>query len=264
MRRSPRPGTFRPRREPPPFRHVAVRRVANVTPRLRRVTLAGRDLAGFAVEQAAASVRLLLPSPDAGELVVPEWNGNEFLLPDGSRPVIRTFTPRRMDPDALELDVEIVLHGGGAASGWAREARPGAPAAVSGPGRGYEADPRAPGFLLAGDETAVPAVSQLLEVLPEDRPVRVIVEVAAPEARTALPDHPGSSVDWHDLPRGGAPGDAMVEAVRRADFEPGTRLWVAGEAAAMQRIRRHLFEEREVPRAEATVRGYWKHGREGT
>jgi NADPH-dependent ferric siderophore reductase len=40
-------------------------------------------------------------------------------------------------------------------------------------------------------------------------------------------------------------------------------VWAAGEAAAMQRIRRHLFDEREVPRAQATVRGYWKHGRRG-
>jgi NADPH-dependent ferric siderophore reductase len=30
-----------------------------------------------------------------------------------------------------------------------------------------------------------------------------------------------------------------------------------------QRIRRHLFEERGLPRPQATVRGYWKHGRAG-
>jgi NADPH-dependent ferric siderophore reductase len=40
-------------------------------------------------------------------------------------------------------------------------------------------------------------------------------------------------------------------------------LWVAGEAAAMQRIRRHLFENRGLPRAHTWVRGYWKHGRSG-
>jgi NADPH-dependent ferric siderophore reductase len=40
-------------------------------------------------------------------------------------------------------------------------------------------------------------------------------------------------------------------------------VWVAGEAAAMQRIRRHLFEDRGLSRAQASVRGYWKHGRGG-
>jgi NADPH-dependent ferric siderophore reductase len=38
-------------------------------------------------------------------------------------------------------------------------------------------------------------------------------------------------------------------------------VWAAGEAAAVQRIRSHLFVDRGLPRAHATVRGYWKHGR---
>jgi NADPH-dependent ferric siderophore reductase len=40
-------------------------------------------------------------------------------------------------------------------------------------------------------------------------------------------------------------------------------VWVAGEAAAVQRIRRHLFAERGLTRAQAVVRGYWKQGRSG-
>src|SRR5713226_3788182 len=106
------------RREPPRFRRAAVRRVEHSSPRLVRVTLAGPDLGGLTIEHPAASVRLLLPSPGAHELVIPSWNGNEFLLPDGRRPTIRTLTPRRVDPEAFELDVEIVVHGGGVASEW--------------------------------------------------------------------------------------------------------------------------------------------------
>jgi NADPH-dependent ferric siderophore reductase len=228
-----------------------------------RVTLAGAELEGLTVEQPAASVRVLLPSRGADELVVPTWNGNEFLLPDGRRPAIRTFTPRRVDGEALELDVEIVVHGGGAASEWAETARPGAPAAVSGPGRGYVVAEDASSFLLAGDETAIPAISQLLEVLPAEAAVQVHIEVAHPDGRQGLPHHPGGTVSWWDLADGAPPGDALVGAVAGADLAEGTRVWVAGEAAAVQRIRRHLFEEREVPRARATVRGYWKHGRTG-
>lgn len=230
---------------------------------MARVTLAGPELEGFTVEQPAASVRVLLPGDGAHELVLPVWNGNEFLLPDGRRPTIRTFTPRRVDAEAGELDVEIVLHDDGAASRWARAAAPGSAAAVSGPGRGYAIDCDAPAFLLAGDETAIPAISQLLEVLPEDRPVHVCIEVARPDARCALPGHPGATLEWHDLAAGHAAGDALFAAVRDADIPDGCRVWVAGEAAAVQRIRRHLFDERGIPRAQATVRGYWKHGRAG-
>lgn len=260
---TPRPATTRTRREPPPFRRVSVHRVTRVSPRLVRVTFAGPDLVGLAIEDPAASVRLLLPSPGADDLVVPGWNGNEFLLADGRRPTIRTFTPRHLDPGALELDLEIVVHGTGIASEWAAAASAGDVAAISGPGRGYAIDRDAPAFLLAGDETAIPAVSQLLEALPRDRPVQVHLEVAQPDARCPLPDHPHATVGWHDLPPGAPPGDALVAAVRDTELPPGIRVWAAGEAAAVQRIRHHLFQDRALPRGQASVRGYWKHGRSG-
>jgi NADPH-dependent ferric siderophore reductase len=257
------PTHARVRREPPRFRQAEVRRIEHLTPRMVRVTLAGRELAGLQVDQPAASVRLLFPPPGHAELVVPIWNGNEFLMADGQRPTIRTFTPLRADADAGVLDVEIVVHAGGAASAWAAGARTGSPVAVSGPGRGYVVDGGAPAFVLVGDETALPAIGQLLTVLPADSPAQVHVEVAQPEARLVLPDHPAATVAWWDLPPDASPGDALVAAVQGADIPAGARVWAAGEAAAVQRIRRHLFEDRGVPRALTSVRGYWKHGRAG-
>ncbi len=225
---------------------------------MTRLTLGGAELEGFSVSDPGASVRLLIPSPGTDELVIPQWNGNEFLLSGGVRPIIRTFTPRYFRPDDLELDLDIVLHWGGAVSGWVAGAGPGDPAAVSGPGRGYEIDPGAPSFLLAGDETAVPAVAQLLESIPTDIPVRVLIELTDPAARLELPQHPLASVDWLDLPGGSAPGAALVPAVAAAGLDEGVRIWVAGEAAAMHKIRQYLFKERGLPRSHATVRGYWK------
>jgi NADPH-dependent ferric siderophore reductase len=253
---------LRVRREPPRFRRVVVRRTVSVTPRLLRVTLGGPELEGFRVDLPAASVRALLPAPGSAELVLPTWNGNEFLLPDGSRPVIRTLTPRRVDADALELDVEVVVHPDGIASAWAARAAAGAGAAISGPGRGYVIAPDAPAFLLGGDETAIPAICQLLEALPAV-PVQVHIEIASADARLPLPAHPTAAVAWSERAPSAPSGDALLAAVRGAELVPGTRVWVAGEAASMQRIRRHLFDERGLPRAQTTVRGYWKHGRAG-
>jgi NADPH-dependent ferric siderophore reductase len=158
--------------------------------------------------------------------------------------------------------VDIVIHRSGAASSWVQVARPGDQAAVSGPARGYTVDPDAAAFFLAGDETALPAIGQLLEVLPAATPVHAIVEIAAAEARLALPDRPGCTVQWLDQAPGGPPGAALVAAVRAAELGPDTAVWVAGEAAAVQRVRRHLFEDRGFPRTRATIRGYWKHGRD--
>jgi NADPH-dependent ferric siderophore reductase len=223
-----------------------------------RITLGGSELDGFVVEEPAASVRVLLPSPGTDDLVMPAWNGNEFLLPDGARPIIRTFTPRPVDAGD-ELDVDVVLHGEGAASWWAPPARPGAPAALSGPGRGYAVDADAPAYLVAGDETAIPAITQVLAALPTAMPVELHVEVAHDDARQPL----GRDAQWHVRRDGARTGDALVAAVEHADLAPETRVWAAGEAAAVQRIRRHLFEERGFPRSHTSVRGYWKYGRAG-
>jgi len=250
--------SMRTRREPPPFRQVAVVGVENPTPRVVRVILDGPELGDLIVAEPAASVRLLLPSPGASEVVIPIWNGNEFLLPGGQRPTIRTFTPIRGPGSNSELALDIVAHGSGAASDWATAAVVGVRAAVSGPGRGYLSDPDASSFLLIGDETAVPAISQLVAALPSGRAQRIGIEVASPEAIRTLPDRAEALVEWCVLPDGALPGEAQFDYVRTVDLGPGVRIWAAGEAAAMQRIRRHLFDERGVDRSNTMIRGYWK------
>jgi NADPH-dependent ferric siderophore reductase len=240
---------------------LTVLRKERLSSRMIRVTFGGEDLRDLAIDEPAASVRLLIPTPGDRELEIPEWNGNEFLKADGTRPLIRTFTPRRFDAAALELDLDMVIHDGGAASSWATAATPGAEAAVSGPGRGYQPSPDATAFVLAGDETAIPAISQLLESLDPAASIQVHIEIAASDAQLPLPNHPAATVAWHMLPHGAPPGGALVTAIEQADFSSQARVWCAGEAAAMHAVRNHLFKERGLARSQATVRGYWKAGR---
>jgi NADPH-dependent ferric siderophore reductase len=84
------------------------------------------------------------------------------------------------------------------------------------------------------------------------------IEVTSPEAIRDLPGRPTTHVDWRVLPEGAPPGTAQFEYVRSATVEPEARIWAAGEAAAMQRIRRHLFDDRGVDRSHTMIRGYWK------
>jgi NADPH-dependent ferric siderophore reductase len=228
---------------------------------MTRVTFIGPQLKGFTVEHPAASVRLLLPQPGERDVVIPTWAGNEFLLPGGRRATIRTFTPLRFDAEALELNLDVVIHGEGAMFDWLGAASVNDPAAISGPGRGYAIDESASDFLLAGDETAIPAISQLTECLPSDAAVRVIIEVGHRGAELPLPNHPKVTVDWQLREANSAAGSALVPAVRSAAIDAETRVWAAGEAAAMHQIRTHLFKDLGMPRSMATVRGYWKHGR---
>ena len=221
-----------------------------------RITFAGDELRGLEITEPAASVRLLLPHPDE-DLTMPTWNGNEFLRDDGSRPIIRTFTPRRLDPDRLTLDLDLVLHPAGQASAWALGATSGAEAAISGPGRGYQIDPTADDFLIVGDESAIPAISQLVESVGPNADLRVHIEVDDEFGRVGIPGHSHLQLAWHEL-GGRARGSLMVEAIAGEQIDEATAIWCAGQAAAMQQIRKHLFKERGVARSNATVRGYWK------
>lgn len=237
---------------------MRVASIGELSPWMARVVLHGEDLDGFSIDAPASSVRLLLPPPGRKEIVMPEWTGNQFELPDGSRAPIRTFTPRLFDDRHLELTIDVVLHERGAASDWVRGATVGAETAVSGPGRSEPLDPHARAHLLAGDETAIPAIGQLLEAIPEDQAVDVHVEIGHTDARVELPVHPRASVTWHDTQAD--PDDTMVAAVKAVDDLPDA-VWIAGEAAAVQRLRRYLFDERGRSRSGVTARGYWKRGR---
>lgn len=247
---------LRVRKPPPPFRIVRVVERVELSPRLVRLTVDG--LSGFELAQPAASVRVVVPWP--GErLEVPEWNGNEFLLADDRRPALRTFTPLRADAAAGRLDLEIVRHEGGAVSGWAETAEAGSEAAISGPGAGYDYPDGAERLLVLADETALPAVTQLIEMAPDGLALDVHVEVIAEHATIALPERPGTDVRWHVTAAGERPGGRLVALVQALDELPGTtHIWAAGEASAVQAIRNHLFKVLGVERQRATVRGYWK------
>ena len=252
------------RAEPPPFRRCQVVEVEDRTPRLRRLVLAGDALDGLVIDEPAASVRLLVPGADG--LAWPTWTGNQFELADGRRAPIRTFTPSVWDPGARRLTIDVVIAHPGVASDWAAGVDVGgatAEVAVSGPGRGDPIDPSADGYLLAGDEAALPAIEQLLAHLPSDMAATVHIEIGDASAEVPLAVGEQVRVHWHVTDPDDPPGTAFANAVEAcAELPDG--VWVAGEAAAVQRVRKQLFDVRGRDRGSVTVRGYWKHGRAAT
>lgn len=150
----------------PYFREMHVVRSFDVTPHMRRVTLSGENLARFATD--GLHVRLLFPKdrsfeptwPVTGEDGRPRW-------PDGdARPDVRAYTIRRIDVTAGEVDIDFVMHEGACMAGarFASEVLPGDLVGMTGPGGGSTAE--ADWYLLAGDETALPAISRIVEMLP--------------------------------------------------------------------------------------------------
>lgn len=249
------------RKAPPPFEEVTVVERAELSPRMLRVTLEGDVFRRIEIDQPAMSIRFVVPWPGES-LELPEWNGNEFLLADGRRPALRTFTPLRHDVDRGRLDLEIVRHDGGAVSGWAETVGQGSTAAFSGPGAGYDFPQDAARLLVVGDETAMPAIRQLIEMAPDGIALDVHVETVTPEARPDLEARDVDDVTWYDTPSGALPGGALVAYVEALTSLPATtHVWAAGEASSVQRIRNHLFKTLGIERSRGTVRGYWKPAR---
>ncbi len=223
---------------------------------MMRATFSGPALDGFAITEAASSVRLVVAWP-GDHFEIPEWTGNEFLLADGRRPALRTFTPVEFRPDSFELDIDIVRHPGGAISDWVESAHPGDRAAISGPAKGHPGDASGSRCLILGDETAIPAIRQVLAGMPGLVPAEVHIEIMSADAELEIPARSNTRVFWH-IGVVSQPGATMVAAARNAEIDDETRVWAAGEAAAIQAIRRHLTEECGLPRSSFVARGYWK------
>ena len=100
-------------------------------------------------------------------------------------------------PRTHELTVDFVLHGEGPASTWAAQAQVGQPMLIAGPGRSYALDPQAQWLLIAGDESAIPAIATILEVVPDSVRTQVLLEVERCGRR--IRDRAGASQCQHPL-----------------------------------------------------------------
>lgn len=231
-----------------PTTTLTVTRRAQLTPHLVRVHFTG-DLAAF------------VGTTDTDRYVKLEFGD-----------VLRTYTVRELDIEAGTLAIDFVVHGdAGVAGPWAATAEPGAVLVARGPGSGYAPDPSADWHLMAGDESALPAISTALEALPPTAVAQVFVEVAGPDDVLDLPEGDGIDVTW--ILRGHSSGEVpddlagldapLVQAVRDAEWLPGrVQVFVHGEAqAVMHGIRPYVLKERGVPRADASISGYWRRGR---
>lgn len=243
---------------------VRVRRVRRLSPRMVRITFGGAELAAFADDGHDQRIKLFLPGPgqDAPDVPRgPDWFGRWRARPEHARPVMRTYTIRTWRPADQEIDVDFVLHGdGGPASAWAARARSGDRATIFGAYAEYDPPDGTDWQLIAGDETALPAIGAILDALPAGTAARVFVEVADEGERRPLPSAADVDVTW--LPRSGAPAGhtaVLQSALRGARFPDGRPYaWVAGESGMVTTIRRHLVREREVPADAVMFRGYWR------
>ncbi|MFD5224251.1 siderophore-interacting protein [Microbacterium sp. NPDC058342] len=290
-----------------PYRtfRTTVARITALSPSFTRITLAGDDLAHFGTDGLDQRIKLIIPFADGTITDVGQFDETQSMtdwyrrwreLPDELRNPIRTYTIRSPRPGDREIDVDFALHGTeGPASAWAGGAGVGDPMFVVGPdsraeapGGGIEWKPgTATSVLIAGDETAMPAICSIVESLHDGITGDVCIEVPTESDALPLSAPDGVRVTW--LARGGAAHGVRLSAAvhawgreRAAASAPGTALaetdpdvlwdvpeavgsgeyaWLAGEAGTITALRRHLVRDLGIDRRSIAFMGYWRQGR---
>jgi NADPH-dependent ferric siderophore reductase len=253
------------------LRELEVKRVADITPGLRRVTLTGDELGALTTPEGFDQlefnstgfdddIKLIFAYPGETEPVLPMRKEGGIRFPKERRPLGKSYTVRRWDASTRELDVDFVKHGLGTATTWAYRAQPGERIHIAGPTTSKGLPEGADWLLIAGDDTATPAIAHFLEVLPADTRGQVFIEVAEDAHIYDLREMPNMEVTW--LPRNGAPAGAstlLLDAVAAADWQDGQCFaWLAGEQSAVRDLRRHLIDARGLDKEWIDFTGYWK------
>jgi NADPH-dependent ferric siderophore reductase len=236
-------------------RRLEVLRVVDLTPRMRRITLGGPELKGFISLGSDDHVKLLFPQ-NAAEQAALETLVLGAGKDSGPMPAMRDYTPRRCDLDALELDIDFVLHGDGPASTWAEQARPGQFLHIGGPRGSMIVPDMFDSYLLIGDETAIPAIARRLEGLAANRRALVIIEVENGAEQQRLESPAQVDVIWV-LREGGR--NNLLTTVKQLQM-PGGNLyaWVATETKVSRQIRRVLLDEHGLNDQFVKAVGYWR------
>jgi NADPH-dependent ferric siderophore reductase len=258
-----------------PVHTFEVMRTEQVSPHIVRVMLGGNGFDTFVPNEftdAYCKILFVREDVDIAALSAPLTLNSFQTLPADRQPVIRTMTVRWTDRDQRQIAIDFVVHGEhGVAGPWASTVQPGQPVYLMGPSGAYAPDPSAEWHLLAGDESALPAIAAALEALPVDTTARVFVEIAGPDDEVELRSPADVEIKW--IYRGGradlVPADRagdrapLIDAVKEATWLPGqVQVFIHGEAqAVMHNLRPYVRKERGVDAKWASISGYWRRGR---
>jgi NADPH-dependent ferric siderophore reductase len=217
-------------------RQLQVVRIETVSPHFRRVTLNGDALEGFTSLSFDDHVKVLLDSGSAA-------------------PIGRDYTPLHFDATKRELVIEFVLHGDGPAADWAAQAQPGQHLTIGGPRGSFIVPLDYDWHLLAGDETALPAITRRLAELPKGTRAIVRVQLADPADQRVFSTQAALELQWV------ASSEALLAAVRALQLPKGEGYaWCAGEAATTAELRRILVTDKGHDRHAIRAAAYWKRG----
>lgn len=218
--------------------------VEDITPKMRRVTVAGDALKVMPIDRPAMWMKLFFP------------------MPSNIKPQGRAYTIRAYNAEQGWMAFDFALHGDqGPAAWWIARVREGDALQLAGPRSGYWIDPSEREHVLIGDATALPAIAGIVEQLPTGSRAQAFIEVADAGEEQALISPADLIVHWVDSGTAFPGTTGKLElAVQRADFPRTSQVFLAGEAFMVRAIRTHLLVDRGILHTSIDAKGYWRVG----
>jgi len=264
-------------RHPLVARRLAVARTEQVAPGLRRVVLGGPGLAGFAAVGVTDHVKLFVPERAEEEPAIPRVVDGEWIDRNAPALTYREYTVRTFEPDAEELVLEMVTGDHGPAARWAARAAAGQVVGVLGPKTSVLRPLDRPRYVLAVDESGLPALRNWLDRLPASAQVTALVEVGPAWDEVPLPTLASLNVTW--LHRGADAAartecSPLAETIERLVRERGAGAcpadvpqasvapdfwWAAAEADQVRRMRAAVVGA-GIDRGSWAMTAYWRRG----
>lgn len=244
------------------FRKVQVTATERFATSFIRISFGGEELDGFDSPGFDDHVKLFFPDAATGELRLPESGPTGPVWPAGPKPVMRDYTPRFFDGTARTLVIDFALHEAGPATAWAMQAKPGDWLGIGGPKGSFLVPTEFDFHLLAGDETAVPAIARRLEELPATTRAIALIEIDNTGDEIPLSSAAPFEIIW--CYRKGAPAGtttAIKDALETLALPDGDGYaWIACETKAARAIRSYLVKERNMNAKWVKAAGYWQLG----
>ncbi|MFB6612276.1 siderophore-interacting protein [Agromyces sp. NPDC056379] len=236
-----------------------------LTPHMVRIVAGGPGIA--AVDDNGftdAYTKMLFAHPDTDLTPPYDLEALRAELSIERMPSRRTYSIRRFDLANERIWIDFVVHGtSGIAGPWADAAKPGDPLVLGGIGGGYAPDPAADWHLLAGDDSALPAIAASLDAMPPDTVGVALLEVDGDDDRVELSAPAGVRIEWlHRNGREAGTTTLLADAVRALEWPDGrVQVFAHGERGAMKALRPYFTDERALDRSQLSLSAYWAYGR---
>lgn len=202
------------------------------------------------------SIHFRLVLPPAG-IDTPEWprlnENGQTVWPSGEHALHRPpYTTRSVNLAEGWLETDVFLHAGGRVTEWALAAKPGAVIGIAGPGG--SGIPEADHFLLAGDETAYPAIARILEAQTLKPAGQAHGKVWLLGASGDYPFPRPEGFVFAHLPNGSA---KLAAEIARETVTEDSFVWMAAERTGISDLRHLILDEMGVDNKRTHISAYW-------